>query len=188
MRSSLVARSKRIYLTGFMGSGKSTIGPILANSIGYDFADVDHEIEEKERKAVSEIFRDQGEAYFRALEREIIRDISSNDHMVISLGGGTLVDPENFRVISTTGIVVYLKTEPEQLLRRLHNKHNRPLMFDETIGTRLNSVDLMKRIRQIYSQREPYYEKADFTVQTDGTRVGITVDQIMKRISPYLES
>jgi len=188
MNSSLASRSKRVYLTGFMGSGKSTIGPILANSIGYNFVDVDHSIEMGEKKTVHEIFQQHGETYFRALERAIIRELSSQDRFVISLGGGTLIDPINFEIIRTSGILVYLKTRPEHLLRRLHHKSDRPLLLNEAIGARLSSSDLRMRIQELYSQREPYYEKADFTVQTDVTRVGITVDHILKRLSPYLRS
>jgi len=88
---SLSRKKDRIYLTGFMGSGKSTVGSILANTLGYGFVDIDQGIEQAEGKTVSEIFREKGEEYFRNLEQSLLLRVSALPHTVISLGGGTVV-------------------------------------------------------------------------------------------------
>jgi shikimate kinase len=184
--NSLVRRKDRIYLTGFMGSGKSTIGPILANTIGYDFVDVDRRIEEKTGKTVSEIFLESGEVHFRGLERELLSELSSVPRLVISLGGGTAVDPQTFRFITTSGILIYLKTTPEQIYRRLHFKNDRPMLTDAA-GQRLGEEQLRERIQALFLLREPVYARADITIHTDGKKVGITVDEIVRRLSTILE-
>ncbi len=169
-----------------MGSGKSTIGPILANTLGYDFVDIDHAIEEREGRAVKEIFRDAGEEYFRSLERSIIHELISKEHLVVSLGGGTIVDPSNFQVIHGSGILVYLKTTPEQIFQRMHHKLDRPILTDLR-GEQLSSEQLRSRIQELYVKREPFYAKADITISTDDRRVGITVDSIVKELLEYLK-
>ncbi len=180
-----VSRRDRVYLTGFMGSGKSTIGPILANTIGYDFVDIDKLIESREGKTVNEIFREEGESHFRKLERTLIGELSLRRGMVISLGGGTVTDPDTFHAISTTGILIYLKVTPEQLYRRLHHRTDRPLLSDAE-GNRLADEVLRERIRILYEAREPIYSRADIVVPTDDVRVGLTVDAIVKRLNQFL--
>lgn len=179
-------RKDRIYLTGFMGSGKSTIGPILANTLGYDFVDIDLAIEEREGKSVKEIFRDSGEEYFRHLEREFISELIAKRRLVVSLGGGTIVDPSNFHAISGSGILVYLKTTPEQILKRMRHKLDRPILTDVR-GERLSSDELRTRIQELFLKREPFYARADITVSTDDQRVGVTVDRIVRELSLYIE-
>jgi shikimate kinase len=169
-----------------MGSGKSTIGPILANTIGYDFVDLDRMIENRNGQSINEIFRTHGEEHFRRLERALIEELSSGSHLVISLGGGTLVDPSTFTRITSTGIVVYLKATQDQLFKRLHHKTDRPVLFGVT-GERLEEEELRARIQQLYERREPVYSKADIIVPTDGIKVGATVDLIVRKLSPYLE-
>jgi shikimate kinase len=175
------AQRDRIYLTGIMGSGKSTSGPILANTLGYDFADVDRAVEASEGRAVREIFRENGEAYFRERELQALRTLSTRPRMVISLGGGTLVQPSAFQLIRSTGIMVYLKMSPDEVMRRLQHRTDRPLLLDAR-GEQLPEDQLRARIEQLYSERSPYYEAADVVVPTDETRVGMTVDRIVKLI------
>ena len=179
-------RNHRIYLTGFMGSGKSTIGPILANTIGYDFIDVDKAIESQTGQTVKELFQTKGEEYFRMLERDLLQKVLASDPLVISLGGGTIADPVNFPVIRGSGVLVYLKTDPEQLLKRLHHKTDRPVLVD-IAGDRLGEDALRLRIQELYSYREQFYKEADIVIPTDDQKVGITVDHIVKRLSGYLD-
>jgi len=179
-------KSRRIYLTGFMGSGKSTIGPILANTLGYAFVDVDKAIELQTGKAVKAIFGDHGEQYFRKLERALIRDLTARQHIVISLGGGTIADPVNFPVIRESGIVVYLKTAPEQLFKRLHYKTDRPSLVD-LAGERLSEEALWVRIQELFARREKFYECADIIIRTDERRLGVTVDELVKRLASLIE-
>jgi shikimate kinase len=179
------ARSERIFLAGFMGSGKSTIGPILANTIGYDFVDIDHVIEQRQGKSINDIFREAGEEHFRVLERAVLGEVLGRSQIVVSLGGGTIADPGNFQRVSMSGIIVYLKATPEQIFRRLHHKLDRPVLTDLR-GEQLSTDELRARIRELFVRREPFYEMADIVVSTDEQRVGVTVDRIVKRLSSVI--
>jgi shikimate kinase len=184
-RHPLESRSLRIFLTGFMGSGKSTIGPILANTIGFDFIDSDRRLEDREGKSVNEIFREKGEKYFRALEETLIAGLCRRERIVVSLGGGSLVNEQNHQAVITAGILIYLRTDPQRLAQRLARKENRPLLRDEA-GERLSGEQLLGRIEALYKEREPTYRNADFTFETTDVKVGITVDQIVRALGHVL--
>ena len=175
-----------IYLTGFMGSGKSTIAPILASTIGYSFLDIDKEIEQRTGKKVTDIFTDHGEEYFRIIERDLLEKASNEQHSVISLGGGTIANATNLTIVKNSGILVYLKVSIEQMFQRLKHKTDRPLLKDEQ-GIRLNESELRERIIAIFQAREPFYSQADIIIETGTNRVGITVDEIVRRITPLIE-
>jgi shikimate kinase len=106
--------------------------------------------------------------------------------MVISLGGGTIADPVSFPLIRESGVLIYLKTAPDQLFKRLQNKTDRPVLVDVS-GERLSEEALRLRILDLYQRREQYYEQADIIIPTDERRLGMTVDQIVKRLSGYLD-
>ncbi len=173
-----------IYLTGFMGSGKSTIGPILANTLGYSFFDIDGEIEKKTGKRISEIFSESGERYFRDIEKQLLMTVSTSKDTVVSLGGGTIANDANISIVKSSGILIYLKADMEQIVKRLRHKTNRPVITDSD-GRLLPEANLRERIRMILSQREPYYNQSDIVVMTDDRRVGLTVDEIVHRISHF---
>jgi shikimate kinase len=181
----IASRRERVYLSGFMGSGKSTVGPILANTIGYEFADLDRTIEKEEGMSISEIFHSRGEDYFRARERDLILRFSVCPHLVVSLGGGTLVDPLSQKTVEMTGILVYLKLSPDLLLKRLGNRSDRPMLTDAE-GNRLPEEELRARVRTLYDARAPLYARADITVEADERRVGITVDRVVHALAPFL--
>lgn len=171
----------RIYLTGFMTSGKSTIGPILANVLGWQFYDLDRVIEKVEKKSIVEIFRDSGEDYFRGVETETLRELSGEDNAVIALGGGTLGSDVNYEILRTTGKLIYLRISPETIYQRLKNKIDRPLIRDLVLNERPKE-EFIARIETILGQREVYYKKADCIFDTDSTRIGITVDRLAEKI------
>jgi shikimate kinase len=175
-----------IYLTGFMGSGKSTIAPILANTLGLAYVDIDPEIENITGKKISEIFSDLGEEYFRDIERSVIQEVSRRNGCVVSLGGGTITDPINFHIIKSTGILIYLRTSTEQILKRLKYKTDRPLMRSN-IGTTIDEKQLHERISTLLTKREPYYNKADLIISTDDKKVGETVDEIVKSLNRFVK-
>ncbi len=175
-----------IYLTGFMGSGKSTIGPILANTIGYDFVDVDKTIETTANKTIMEIFSNNGEGYFRELERKVVQEISGTHGSVISLGGGTVTKKENLAVIKSTGVLVYLKADPGEIFHRLKFKADRPLLKSNG-GTTLDDGELLQQIMRLIEEREPFYTQADIVVNTGGKKIGHTVDEIVRRIRTLIE-
>lgn len=172
--------NKIIYLDGFMAAGKSTIGPILANTLGWDFYDLDHVIEIELGKKIVDIFSDEGENYFRQKESEILLKLSKMNRVVISLGGGTSSSCGNLETISATGKVVYLKASLEALYRRLRNKRDRPIV--NSMSENEGKDNLRVKISQLLLLRVPFYEKADLIVDTDTTPLGQTVDKIAKLI------
>lgn len=180
-----VQRAGRIYLTGFMGSGKTTVGPILANTIGYDFIDLDDAVESGTGLSVASIFRERGEEGFRGIERDVLRSLSLRERIVVALGGGALTDAGSLAIASTTGIVVYLHSSLEQIVSRLKRKSDRPLLLADD-GLPLNDRALRERIGLLLESREPTYRRADIIVDTDGSKLGLTVDAIVRKLAPYL--
>jgi shikimate kinase len=169
-----------IFLTGFMASGKSTIGPILANTIGWDFLDLDRVIEQKTNKTIVQIFKDEGEQFFRNLETQTLKELSHLKKYVISLGGGTIDSEENLKIIKANGILVYLESSPEAAYYRLRFKRDRPaLLFEDREPTK---EELIARIKNILNRRLVYYNQADFKINTDNKPVGITVDLLVKTL------
>jgi len=171
----------RIYLTGFMTSGKSTIGPILANVLGYDFYDLDREIENIEKLTVVEIFEKHGEHYFREAESKILNELAKKDNLVISLGGGTIVNKNNFDMMKRTGKIIYLKVSPETLYKRLRHKTDRPIFKDLVLNNK-NEKEFMKRISELMEKRKHFYELSDIIIDTEITPLGKTIDRIAKKI------
>jgi shikimate kinase len=174
-------KKKIYYLTGFMAAGKSTIGPILANTLGWNFYDLDKEVEKKERLKVVEIFEQKGEEYFRKSETALLEKLSQDDEAIISLGGGAIASDANFRIIKSSGKIIYLKSSPEMAYKRLRFKRDRPAFVFE--GEDVPSKgEFLERINKLLDARKRYYEQADFVVDTDDQTVGKTVDVIAKYI------
>lgn len=180
-------RSAVVYLTGFMGCGKSTIGPIVANTIGYGFVDLDGLIEADTGKTIAQIFRELGEPSFRALERRMLATVATRSRLVVALGGGVVTDPESLALVSSTGIMVYLRATAEDIAVRLRRKTDRPLILGEG-GVPLSDDALLERIRVLLAEREPLYRTAEITVESDGSRLGLTVDRVVRRLAPYLSN
>jgi len=177
---------KLIYLAGFMGSGKSTIGPILANILGFSFVDIDLEIEKIAGKRIKEIFSSMGEEYFREIETKLLRELSQGGQCVISLGGGTAASETNLQIIKSSGVMIYLKTNADQIFRRLKHKTDRPLL-KAGLKDSPNEQELYSYIQALISKREPFYTQADMTIKTDGTRLGVTVDEIARRLKRLMD-
>lgn len=171
-----------IYLTGFMGSGKSTVGPILANTLGWDFFDLDKLIENKTGKKIREIFEQEGENYFRKLETDTLREISGSQNIIISLGGGTVASQENLDILKETGKIIYLKVSLDTVYKRLKYKRDRPALTNSNSES-LSKEEMTDRIKKLMDTRIKYYEQADFTIDTDTNSLGKTIDKIVKIIS-----
>ena len=169
--------AKIFYLSGFMASGKSTIGAMLANTLGWKFIDLDEEIEKKEKRKITQIFGDEGEDYFRQRETEILRKIIVEDRLIISLGGGTLIKAENRNYIKKTGKVIFLKTSPKVVYERLKNNKDRPVLLKNG-EEQLDQETYMKRIETLMKKRNSSYSHADFTFNTDNDSIQKTVDKI----------
>jgi shikimate kinase len=168
------------YLSGFMASGKSTIGPIVANTLAWGFIDLDKEIEKKENKKITKIFNDDGEDYFRKRETEILREIAVGDKLIIALGGGTLIKAENRDFIKSTGKLIFLKTSSQVAYNRLKYKKDRPVLLksDEEV----DEETYINRIESLMKKRTDFYSDSDYTFNTDNESVGETVDKIAKVI------
>lgn len=163
-----------------MGAGKSTIGPILANTLGWDYYDLDKVIEAKIGKKIKQIFEDQGEKFFRETEREVLTELSKGENLIIALGGGTIANPSNLKILKYSGDIVFLKVSPEEIFKRVAFKKDRPLLNqgDQKISSEL----LKEKIHQLYVERIKFYEQADIIINTDNSTVGQTVDEISKLI------
>lgn len=152
-----------IVLTGFMGSGKSAVGRILANRLSRSFIDLDHLIEKHEKMSISNIFAEHGEACFRKLELEYLQKVIVADSCVIALGGGALQQQEVMNLVQHHAILIYLKVPEETLLNRLKKDKKRPMLHDSQ-GHLLDETGLRNKIRSLIRKREPCYQKADITV------------------------
>lgn len=160
-----------------MGAGKSTMGPILANTLGWDYYDLDREVELKTGTTIPQIFEEKGESYFRKLESETLKEISKGDNLIISLGGGTIASGDNLQVLKKVGYIIYLKTSIGSVYKRLIYKNDRPVLkVDENSDN--PEEDVLKKINSIFTDRKPFYEQADFTVDTENITIGKTVDYL----------
>jgi len=163
-----------------MCSGKSTVGKILANSIGWAFTDLDLYIEEQEGLPIPEIFARNGEDYFRQRESNALNQLASGGRQVISLGGGTIYYFNNLEQILQTGWLIYLDVPLPEIYRRLKFKTNRPLF--QTTGTPVERAEGMKKLQDLFDQRRPYYERADMVIESHSKPVGVTIDEIVRRL------
>ena len=157
----------RVYLTGFMASGKSTVGPLLADQLGYRFVDLDWLVEAQTGRSVTDLFA-EGEAVFRAAETAALRETTGGDGLVVSTGGGTLVDPSNLILARGSGPVVWLRTSVPILTARVGDASGRPMLAGRD-GRPLQGADLSERIADLLASREPYYAQADLVISADTT-------------------
>lgn len=150
----------KIYLLGYMGSGKTTVGKKLASELGISFSDLDAEIEKKEGRKITEIFFREGEKYFRDLESSAIRSMPSNANVVVATGGGTPCFNRNIEFMNENGITVYLKMSVDTLMARLVNsKHERPLLENKT------REEMHDYISKHLAEREAFYSQAKYKVK-----------------------
>lgn len=171
----------RVYLTGFMGTGKTTLGRVIANCLGWAFYDIDREIEKDSQKSVARIVLDEGEKKFRELEKQKLMELSNLTGAVIALGGGTLIDTSNIEVCKSTGLLVYLKAEIPVIYKRIRRKTNRPL-FRSEYDSELNEEDGLKKLNELFEIRKAGYESAHIVIETEAENFGKSIDKIVKRI------
>jgi shikimate kinase len=165
------------YLTGFMGSGKSTIGPILANTLGWQFYDLDKVIEAAEKKKVKEIFKEKGEDYFRKIETDTLKELSEGDKIIISLGGGTIIFKTNYELMRSSGTIIYLHASMESIYFRLRYKTDRPVINPDGLES-LSKDEMLQRITKLFNEREKFYKQADLIIDTDKMPIGKAVDHL----------
>ena len=172
---------KNIVLTGFMGTGKTTVGQLLAEELHRQFFDTDQIIEEKLGASIKEIFKRIGEPKFREFETETIALISNLEDSVISCGGGVVVNPVNVKNLNKNGIIINLYASPEHIFKRLYEYDTRPL-----IKQMLNPFD---GIKKLLAQRQKAYQQCDFAINTDNISPEDVVKQILsnKKIKDILK-
>ena len=166
-------KPKNIFLTGFMGAGKTTVGRILANKIGYRYCDADRVIETRIGKTVPEIFSAYGEEYFRDLEAETLGALVRKTKQVIATGGGAVVREENRESMKRGGVTVYLKAPVSVIWERVRHSKTRPL---------LNVDEPLQSASELLRMRAPFYETADITVDTENLTPEEAASEIMKKL------
>ncbi len=161
--------SANLILCGFMGTGKSEIGRRVAERLGSRFVDMDAIIESRAGKPISRIFAEDGEARFRAMERDLVRELAREQGLVIATGGGIVLNPDNLRDFAGSGLVVCLSAAPEEILRRVAGTAHRPL---------LNQPDPAAAVRNLLAKRQALYDAIPAQVDTSGK----TVDEVVAAV------
>lgn len=149
--------SRHVFLTGFMGSGKTTVGRRLAQQLGLSFIDLDLEIEKRDGRLIRDIFAQDGEAYFRRLESDVLHSVCSNaTSAVVATGGGIVINPENRLLLRSSGLVINLQVDYASVAQRLANDQKRPLLQNKDEGT----------ITALMTERMAAYADADLVIET----------------------
>lgn len=169
---------RALVLVGMMGSGKSSVGRRLANRLGLSFVDADAEIETAAGMSIPEIFAQRGEAEFRDGERRVIsRILATQPALVLATGGGAFMNAETRQRVKDLAISIWLKAEPDVLMRRVRKRSNRPL---------LQTADPEGTLRAMLAQREPVYALADITIQSRDVPHEAVVDDIVAALERHL--
>ena len=167
----------RVFLVGFMGSGKSTFGKKLANKLEYNFIDLDDYIEQKFNLTIREIFETKGEDYFRKIERESLLEAIKNDNIVISAGGGTPCFFDNMQVMNNAGLTIYIRQGANCLYHRLNRaKKFRPLIQN------MSHFQLIEYLETNLAKRKPYYEQAKYNILGKNLRTQQLVSIVKKEL------
>jgi len=165
---------KNISLIGFMGSGKSTVGRILADKKSFLFIDIDRLIELEEDKSIKDIFKINGEDYFRDLESKVIKKVYLNNHCIFACGGGVVNREKNMKIIRGNSIVIYLKVSPDNVFIRLKDAEDRPL---------INVKDRKDTIIKLIGKRDKLYTRyAHMIVNNDYNDPYRTSEEILARL------
>jgi shikimate kinase len=157
----------KVYLVGFMAAGKTTVARFVAARLGWRVEDVDELIEARERRPIADIFAKQGEPYFRAVEREILRLLLPLRHVVVATGGGTFMDPENRRAINTDGLSIWLDVPLEVVLARVPADGRRPLAADRA------------QMERLYAARQTAYAQAHVRIDARTATAPAIAEQIL---------
>lgn len=164
----------RLILIGLPGSGKTTVGRQLARRLGLPFNDSDHAIEHRLGCSIRDFFEREGEAAFRDVEESVIQELSQTPAGVLATGGGVVLRPINRERLRQSGHVIYLRSSPDEVFRRLRHDRNRPL---------LQVADPLARMRSLFEERDPLYrETAHFSIETGRPSVARLVNMIQMQL------
>ena len=175
---------QRLFLIGYMGAGKTTIGKALSRQNGRSFIDLDHFIEGRYHKAIRQIFEEKGEDYFREIEKKALHEVSDFEDVIISTGGGTPCFFDNMAFMNEVGTTIYLKASPDELAKRLELcKHTRPVLQNRS------GEELKQFIEDTLSRRSPFYEQAkiifDAEIMVTEKDVESLTESLQKIIADY---
>lgn len=166
--------SDNIFLVGLMGAGKTTAGRQLAAELAKSFHDTDHEIERRTGVRISLIFEIEGEAGFRAREKQVLDQFTQLANVVLATGGGAVLDADNRRHLAERGVVVYLHGQPKDLWHRTRHDKSRPL---------LQTADPLEKLQSLYLQRDPLYrEIADIVIDTGRQSARALLQQLLPQL------
>ncbi len=172
-----------VYLVGFSGSGKSTVGPKLARQLKVAFYDTDAIIEDRSGVTIERIFKERGERAFRSMEHEVIRELAKRrDPKVVALGGGALIRRDNRSLVKRGGLMIYLSCSVAEIYRRMKNKRDRPLLRIARTGDKNRRQVTIERIRTILDKRLAHYMTADRRLSTSARSVRETVDRLYRMV------
>lgn len=163
-----------IFLTGFMGAGKSTVGQLLADDTSRIFIDTDDLIMERTGQAIAELFREKGEEHFRGIESEVVQELAAFEPAVIALGGGAILDHDNRESLRTSGTVVYLRCDFGTLFKRIRADKQRPLASGKS----------RHELERLFNHRKELYEEADIVVDC---APDMTASEVAARVSIELQ-
>jgi len=167
-------KSNKIFLTGFMGSGKTTIGRALASSLSIPFFDLDQIIEDEIEMSIKEIFQDKGEDFFRDLETNLLhKTTKSSDKFIFSTGGGIVIREENRKFMRENGTIVFLYADLDVIFERIKKNKNRPL---------LNTNDPRGTLYKIWNERKDFYSDCDFKVDVTDLSIEVIVEKIKNHL------
>lgn len=172
MRPGPIPIRRQVFLLGFMGCGKTTVGKLLSQRLGWSFLDIDEEIERRQGRTIKQIFEQEGEPYFRRVESDLLEEVLARgrqESMVVALGGGTFAQPANAqRIRDHGGITFWLDCPLDELRRRCRGLNHRPLFRDP------------QSFEQLYLARLPFYQQADFRVDANRSRPEDVVEEILQ--------
>ncbi|MCP4653251.1 MAG: shikimate kinase [Candidatus Omnitrophica bacterium] len=149
---------KNIYLVGFMGTGKTYVGKIIANRLGRSFVEMDETIEKQQNRKIVDIFAKDGQAHFRALENKLLNELAEKNNLIVSCGGGVICNDENIKLLKKSGVVFNLHSSAQKVYDRTKMHKTRPI---------LNVDDPLSRIKELMAERAKYYNQADYTVLSE---------------------
>ncbi len=173
---------QHLILTGFMGSGKSSVGRELADILGKSFIDLDEYIEQQTGSTIADIFAQQGEDVFRRLETRFLLEVLHRPPHIVSTGGGTIITEENRRLIEASGYVVFLDAGWETLAKRTAASSSRPLLQSPE-KTATDNRFRQQKIKDLLNERRPFYEKCHVKITTDNLSVHQVARKIIQRIA-----
>ena len=166
--------SANIVLVGFMGTGKSAVGRVIAQKLEFHFIDTDDVIEQTSKAKISDIFAEHGEDYFRDLESQAVKSVALMKNQVVATGGGVVLRSSNIDLLRTGGPIFCLNATPKAIWDRVRSSRSRPL---------LRGPEPLKKIEMLLDKRAPYYALADHQIET----TGVSVDRVADEIISYIE-